>query len=229
MPNEVTLAELRDQLRQLTDTENDDHKTDAWLNRLINEARQETFEVLRRADPDFYEKQQVIVANGVTDSYPLPDDHHLTKGVEWLATGGFREPLTRTDFRGRLDYQLPNNGTSNACRYRLVGGNLVLYPRPRAAQTYYHVYVPAPIPLVDDVDTVDGREAKMIVYTAAVQVALKDESASKSYEDLRDRELQRLTVHSEDRASLEPAVIVDVEDFSDRPFRVGRYAEDWRP
>lgn len=217
MPREVTLAELREAARLLTDTDEDPHKTDAWIDTLINDARKEVHEIILRADPDFFEDEQTILTTGTAAGrYPLPDDHHLTKGVEWLAYGGTYVPLGRVRFRDRLKYQRPGGGTGvNAEAYRLVAGNVELLPPPPAGQTYRHVYVPAAELLEEEGDTVDGREAELIKLRVAIHLAIREEADTAPLERAFDRELSRMIATVEDRAMNETTVIEDVEDFSD--------------
>lgn len=218
MANTVTLAELRDGVQQITDTVGDRHKTASWLLTIINSARKEVFEILRRADPDFYESEQTIPTTGVA-SYALPANHHLTKAVEWLSTTTLRVPLRRVSLRERLDYQTAGVTGVSACAYRLVGATIVLYPTPPSGQTYFHVYVPAPVLLVADADVVDGREAQLIILRAAIQVALRDDGDVPAFEAEFARELARMTAQSEDRAINEPRTIETVEDYSNRSAR----------
>lgn len=218
-----TLAELRTRLRRLTDTEVDAHKTDTELNSLLSEARQEVHEILLRADPDWYESTATISTTGITDTYALPADHHHTKGIEWLATTGFYEPLRRITFRDRLDYQVSGVAQS-ATAYRIVGSNVVLYPFPPTGQTYRHVYVPAAIALSADATTVDAREAEMIVLRAAIRVIAKERGDTAVFERMFDAEKGRMVAFTEDRAILESTVVADVESFEDdwmmpRPLR----------
>lgn len=211
MANPVTQAELRDGIRQITDTVTDRHKSDTWLNSLINRARPEVFEILRRADPDFYEASQTITTTGVA-SYNLSADYHETKGVEWLAGTNDRRRLDRVSYRNRLKYQ--GAGSQNACAFRIVQSQVELYPTPPAGQTYFHVYVPAPVPLAVDADTVDGREAQFIILRAAIPVVQRDGGDPGQFEADFERELQRMTAQTDDR-NHEPRIVECVETFDD--------------
>lgn len=223
MARTVTVAELKAGIRSMTDTESDPHKGEAELLRLINDARPEVRELLRRADPDFDETVQTIVTptNEVAPAgsgvYPLPADHNLTKGVEWLATTGFYEPLIAIDFRRRLDFQVPGG---YACAYRIAGSNIVLYPPPPTGQTYRHTYTPYLALLVLDTDVVDAREVNYIRAWCCIKIAEKSDKNTADFEKMLDRETSRMQAQSEDRASIETRSIADVESYSRG---VGRY------
>lgn len=210
MARDVTYLQLRTGVRKLTDTENDPHKDELWIGELVNDARAEVFDLLRRADPNFYESVQTITTT-TTDTYALNPDHHVTKGVAWLGTSGYYEPLESIDYRRTFMYQVK---IGYAAAYRIVGGNIVLYPPPPAGQTYRHTYTPCAVLLVADGDTVDGREAELIRLRAEIRVKVKEEADTAVLERLFESELNRITAQTEDRAGIETNAIADVEDYS---------------
>lgn len=211
MARDVTFLQLRTGVRKLTDTENDPHKDEAWIGELVNDARAEVFDILRRADPNFYESVQAITTTAVeNDTYALSPDHHLTKGVAWLGTSGYYEPLEAIDYRRTFCYQVK---IGYAAAYRVVGGNLVLYPPPPAGQTYKHTYTPCAVLLAADAATVDGREAELIRLRAAIRIKHKEDADTTALERLFESELNRITAQTEDRAGIETNAIADVEDY----------------
>lgn len=72
MARTITLLQLRTRVRQLTDTENDTHVSDAELNSILNNAISETYDLLiQHAPPDYFRKTVTFSTTPGTVSYQL--------------------------------------------------------------------------------------------------------------------------------------------------------------
>jgi hypothetical protein len=230
MGRTVTLLQLRTRIREATDTENDPHKGNDYLDDIINSEATELHGALVQIDEDIVnEKTQTIITTG-TDTYQVASDHLRHKSLEYETASGYWEPLRLVSFKDRLCYQ---DTSGYAVAYRLVGAKLVLYPTPTTGQTYRHVYIPTQATLTQDTDTIDGLNGfdDLLVWKCSMRVALRegDTDQASNFKSLYDQTLQRITALAGQRAIYENAVIQDVEDYSDDAMYLRPYYRSPRP
>lgn len=180
--------------------------------------------LLVKADADYFEETQTITTTD-TDTYPLPDDYLETKRVDYLAsTTEQPRKLKKITSREIDDYQADITAAW-ATAYRLVGGNVVLYPTPPSGQTYRHLYIPAPADLTATTDEIDGRAGweELIVLKVVIRMKLKAEDDVTALQAELDAEVKRVVMHADERNPFEGGVIADVESHDDcammRPYR----------
>lgn len=180
--------------------------------------------LLVKADPDYFEETQSIITTD-TDTYPLPDDYLETKRIDYaFATTDYR-PLKKITSREINAYQATGSSAAQAEAYRLVGGNVVLYPTPPSGQTYRHLYIPAPADLTATTDEIDGRAGweELIVLKVVIRMKLKAEDDVTALQAELDAEVKRVVMHADERNPFEGGVIADVESYDDcammRPYR----------
>jgi hypothetical protein len=205
----ASLSELRTRIRQRTDSENSEFVTDAELNQLINTAYQELYGLLVRASLHRTEEVETVTADG-SDSYSMPSDFLSLIGV-YRVYDEDKVPLERFPDKFR-----PGSRTGDASMYRVVGSELVLYPKPSDG-SYDIVYIPVPGELVADADQLDGVLGweEFVVIDAAINVLAKEESNTLALEAKRDRILKRIS----DEAQL--------VEFTETP-RILNVREAWR-
>lgn len=180
--------------------------------------------LLVKADADYFEETQSIITTD-TGTYPLPDDYFETKRIDYAFSTTDYRPLKKITSREINAYQTSNSTAAQAEAYRLVGGNVVLYPTPPTGQTYRHLYIPAPADLTATTDEIDGRAGweELIVLKVVIRMKLKAEDDVTALQAELDAEVKRVVMHADERNPFEGGVIADVESFDDcgmmRPYR----------
>lgn len=120
---------------------------------------------------------QTITADG-SASYPLPDDHDCTIGIDRVVDGAGRtEQLDELMIQERNYYSAQ---AGDACYYSVVGQSIVLFPTPTSG-TYLHLYVPQAPDIsalgdTDEVDVVTADGEAFLIYGVAVKLSVKTEA-----------------------------------------------------
>lgn len=183
----VTLAQLITRIRQRTDTEESEFVTDAEITQLINTSYKELYGLLVRASLHRAEEVETVATNGAA-SYALPADFFSLIGV-YRTYDQDKVPLDRFPDKFR-----PGARTGDATMYRVVGNDLVLYPKPSSG-SYDVVYIPLPTELevaADELDGVLGWE-EFVVLDCAINVLEKEGSNTTTLERKRDMILRRIS------------------------------------
>jgi hypothetical protein len=168
----VTLLDLRTQVRDRADVKHSTFVTDTEINSYINSAYAELYDMLVKSTEDYYIVSAPIVFNGAVDKVALPSDFYKLNGVDY-SINGIVQPMEKFVFQDRNKYVY----NTNVVRYRIVKDSIVLKPLP-AAQTITIWYTPSITPLTSDGDTVDGVNGweDWIVLSAAIVCLIKEES-----------------------------------------------------
>ena len=166
----VTLAVLRAQVRQQTDTENDRSVSDADIDGWLNKGIRVFTGQLQRTDPDMYIVSVTVTTVAGTREYdfadaavfsPVADDFRSIRGMDY-ADGGqvytLRSfPWLERNKRGPLvagirdlpRYHVARNGTNGASA-RLT------FDIDPSSRVYTMHYLPTPSTLLLDTDELDG-------------------------------------------------------------------------
>lgn len=160
MAQPVTLLELREEVREQTDSVADEHIPDAAINRWINKGLRVMYGKLIAADDDFYVVTATFTSTAGTLEYALPDDFRALRLLA-LNDGARRHRLLPFRFEEIYD-RSSMTGSGNRPRY-LVARNGVdgtaarlLFDVDPGQSAFTHHYVPVPPILVADDDEVDG-------------------------------------------------------------------------
>jgi hypothetical protein len=151
MPRTITLAELRTDLRALTGFENVPDPSDTLLNRLLNDAITEVWDLLIQKWDDLYTTSTtVVVAAG--DAVALPATFYKLRkletqnGPKWVRNLPFDLDVSHTF----------STVTGKRYRYRLQGANLQLSVPVAQSETFRIWYIPFSPRLSADGDLFDG-------------------------------------------------------------------------
>lgn len=208
-----TLAQLRDEVRAITDTEDDPHSPDATLNRWLNQGISKVWNILVRADQlrHMVTTPATINTTSGTTLYALPSDFMEVVLVS-LVNGDNRTTIEPYEMQERNSHinsvaVFGAYGTTNV-RYRVMGqginGSLArieLIPDP-GNNAYEVHYVQQPQVLSADGDAFDGIAGfeDYAINWAARKVALREENfalASQLIADIREAEASIIDMASE--------------------------------
>jgi hypothetical protein len=167
MPRTITLLELRTDLRALTGFENVPDPSDTFLNRVLNDAIAETWDLLIQKWDDLYTTSSDVNVTIGTGSVPLPTTFFKLRKVECQSGARWVRCLP-------FDLSVSHNFrsvTGKRYRYRLQGNNLMLSVPTTGAETFRVWFIPYSPRLTADADTFDGVNG---FESLALQMARRD-------------------------------------------------------
>lgn len=218
MPRTYTIAQLITRARAAADMNGTDtYVTDVEVQLLVDQAYSELVDLLVRHSIHHMETSEDITTDGSASAYALPSDHYKTLAVDYqYATDRYSrvEPLM---FEERNNYALGVNGSARG--FRIVGAEVVLYPKPPANQVYRHIYVPVPAKIAvlatsTEVDGIAGWEEYIVLHVArSLRMKQEDDAAVALLTGKLADMTSRVEEMAQDREP--PRRIVDVNDGCD--------------
>ena len=176
MSSSETLTNLRASARLRADQVNSDFRTDAQVDKLINQTWKEVYEHVIQQQAERYLASSTITTVTGTSIYAIPADVYKVKSVDASLTS---RTLTLRQFQweDRNRYQESSGWDIDApVAWRLYGNNIVFTPRPNGAYTVTLWYHPTPPAMTGDSDTIDGVSGweEAIVVGTAWKLALEE-------------------------------------------------------
>lgn len=225
MARTFTLLQLRNKVRQRSDTEGSRLVSEPEVTDLINTAYAELYELLVQSGEHYFESTQPFTTAGsgtATGTIPVNADFCQALRLDYLPDSQNRIRIPKV-LASELDLFTATG--SLALGHRIVGSNIILYPAPPAGQNFELKYVPAAPLLVNDGDLVDGVQGweELVVVHAAIKVGIKGETDVSELLRERDELRVRISTAAEDRQLLSTGRVTDV---GDPPYE--RDAADWR-
>lgn len=203
----LTLANLRDLLREHLDDLGADRLSNARLLALLNEGQREIQKIIDGADENFFSKAQAYTVVPTTDAleFELPDDLIKVIQVERQVSGGNAVPAVYVDFRARhtTSYQTDWTGdtTSPSAPRFFIRGNKLSVVDPRESYTLRMWYTYAIPDLVADGDfsQIPNEYRSLIALHAAKLAQGTEGGLSLDLDSLYQAGLQRLAAYIENR------------------------------
>lgn len=194
MADTATASVLMTDVRNLTDTVNDNHITDAYLLTLIDRSYGKMYRTIATQYESYFDTEDTSKSLIVGQrTYALPNNMLHLKGVD-IVKGGDRIPLKRFRLGERSSYTndprfIPfeaDRQRSNY-RYKTEAENLRIDPLPDTTEQLIMTYVPRPTRITSSSDTfnVIAGFDDFIIYDAAIQVLAKQERDSSAMVALR--------------------------------------------
>jgi hypothetical protein len=185
MARSFTVATLVTRAQRLADMENSNFVVAAEWRAYCSASYAKLYNKLVQAGIAPIESTQTITATGAA-TYTLPVDWMATIRIDYLS-GGTR-PIEMRKISVREEHRYDTGATAaQSVVYRLAGANVKLLPKP-ASGSYRHLYIPAPIDLDDDADSVDGISGweQLIVLDMAIAARIKEQSSVDALQSERD-------------------------------------------
>ena len=176
----VTVASLKTQVRQIANMENSQFVSDAELLLYIDLSYAELYDLLVGTFENFYTKDPVEATLSSGNKLALPSDFYKLVGLDAQFGSSWYpiKPFEMAD-RGRWvnANKLAYTGIVNIA-YKLIGENLVFYPESGCQGKYRYWYIPRRTLLTSDASTVDGINGwqSYIIIDAAIKCLQKEES-----------------------------------------------------
>lgn len=193
MARTVTVSSIISQVRQRADIENEtDRFPDSELATYVSQSWAELYNQLVTQNNDLYLSGFNITLTPGVDTYALPADYYLDRGLDFTAQG-YTYSLARWSFEERELYQFVGTYTYGMpTAYRVIGTNVVFKPTPQSSGVTARLwYYPAPVVLNigSSVDGIAGFE-EFLVADAAIKCLEKDSRQSQSLVDMKANALQ---------------------------------------
>lgn len=205
MAREVTLEELKRRARNMadmsTDGGGDGFIGDEELTDLINESYRELYDVIIQSFGNYYTAEDTITTVPGTQNYDLPDDFYKLIAFDMSSGAGYITMFPFDEIERNASLTTETSIPAATVRIR---------------------YVPVPVDLVDDADTIlghNGWEALLIV-DVAIKMLDKEETNTDRLELRRQREMRRVQELSQNRDLLMPGRVTDITT-SNAAFIVG--------
>jgi len=199
----VTLATLRQRIRQRANMENSQFVTDSEIDGYINDSIARLYDlIIDHRGEQYFESEQNITLTKGTSEYDLPSDFYKVVSLE--DDSGFPiDTFNRRDYLHKsrhIKYNIMNNKLKfNRNDY---SGNVKLW------------YVPLAPTLSDDADTADFYNGwdRFVIVDAAI-VCLNKEESDTSQLERELMTLERRIQNSSDKNDHQPSKVVDVQGF----------------
>lgn len=221
----MSLGQIRLLSKQRADLVTSAHVSDSEWNQYINQSAFELYDMLVTAYEDYYVLPPlVIVTDGVTVQYPLPDGilyngarpFYKLIGVDLGldASNNSRITLNRFELISRNQFVFPNVPTTflagyNNLRYHVTDNRLFFIPTPAGNQFLNIYYVPKMLQLLRDSDILDGVSGwtEYVIVDAAIKAMIKEESDITALMAAKAALMERITKTSMNRDAGQPATI----------------------
>lgn len=192
MAKTSTLAQMRDRVRFLGDFANSRKFTPAIIDREVNSAVEDSWNVLVSARPDYYTRRSTVPTVAGTDTVALPADFYRLRKVE-LADGDRWRPLRKVELEASHRF---GAAASTPTHYRLEGTTIVLYRTPDAVRSVRIFYLPCKSTMVVDGDTFDGINGFEEHAVIGAVVRLKMHESMPASEWITERRALEVTVRT---------------------------------
>lgn len=221
----MSLGQLRLLAKQRADLVTSQHVSDSEWNQYINQSAFELYDILVRLYEDYYVLPPlIIVTDGVTTQYPLPDGilysgarpFYKLIGVDLGldSTNNARITLNRFEMISRNQFVFPNVPTTflagyNNLRYHLVDNRLFFIPTPAGNQFLNIWYIPKMTQLLKDSDILDGVSGwtEYVIVDAAIKAKIKEETPIEELMAVKVGLLDRIEKSATNRDAGQPAKI----------------------
>jgi hypothetical protein len=208
---QALLSDLKLAVRQAADSENSAFYSETELARYVNNAIQETRDILVGAGQFYFVNQFpfTLTTTNVVSIAGLTGGFYKEVGLDYLP-GGTVQPITVP----KIDTFLDRNRLYGGPRYYITDTNLTVLPLQNYAGNYNLWYVPDLVPLVADSDPLPNelyRWKELIETSGGIAARIKREMDTTDLEKRLGMLIKRVHDMANNR-SIEPAQI---------PYRVG--------
>lgn len=218
-----TLLQVRQQIRQRTETENSGFVTDAELNTYINSSAKELYDLMISAyGNDYFCSIAPFVITTVMNQthYDLPADFYKLLGVDLVLGANRIIKLRPFQFNERDKFQsgghwsavLGNDGP----RYKLSANKIQFTPYPGGSNTVHLWYIPLPADVAidtDELNTLNGWE-EYVILDVCIKVMNKMDLDPSAFMAQLAKVTQRIEKMKEDRDAGMSFRVSDVNQFT---------------
>lgn len=185
-----TLLQMRDEVRDRTDTENDPHITDAQITRYLNQAGTVLYgRLLQKRGDQYFQTRTTLTTSAGGETTNLPAAFFKLLGMRWSHGSQQYTRVCSMELPEFLRRQMFGMqwARDSEVRYMIEQGVVRWFPVPQGVYSVELWYVPCWTDLSADGDTFDGINGweELLVLEAAIKVQRKRERDTNELE--RDR------------------------------------------
>lgn len=245
MARSFTLAELRTRVRERADMESTNFISDAELDRFISASYTELHDLLVKADPSRYLREDSFTLTGTTTTVAMPFDYYGTINVlveldsgnyapvhkimpgeitNWPREATSTSLLSYYNSRPQFGYRFLNNFSDDDLNdpedQNAYSDVLQIFPRVSESTNFIHVYVRAPQIRDKDNGTIDGISGweEYIVLDAAIKCLHKEETNAAHLERAKADMKARIEIMAENRTAAEAGHVADTGWYTNRGY-----------
>jgi len=219
-----TLDSLILQAQQKADLQNSKFIDNAEWARYANKSRDELYDILTSKYGNNYNMAEpyVFQVTGNEQRYPLPVDFYKLSGVDVNTSpgaGSGQQWATMKQFnfgeRNKWSWPIPTTiyGTV-ACRYALVGNEIMFAPVPQGGLSIRLWYVKRPEPMTNGTSICDGVSGwnEYVITDMAIKAGIKEESDVQALMVQKQALLDRIEAMAESRNEGEAFTVTDIRN-----------------
>jgi hypothetical protein len=215
MGSPVTLANLRQISLVKADMEKSQFISTANLNLLVNLSIKGMYDLLVKANQDFYTKKATgtyLTTDGINDTFALPDDFYRLVGIDYPLGNPTNRKVPMMKYTSIDRNKYINN--SIVIRYRILGNNIRFNPIPGAMKMDFW-YIPVFADLTSDSSTFDGVNGweDLITTDVAIRLLTKEETDTTPLQLEKKALIERIQSMAGTRDEAMPEKVQDVSGF----------------
>jgi len=215
-----TLAQLRAEVRQRADIENDPHITDAEVDRFINQSCAGLHSAIVDAGSGFYTKSTTGTLTSGSETLALPANTYRVVKFAVQVSGVWRSIRRATmekfvDGLNAATWGMPSWPTA----YIIIDGNTMTFsPIPDSAYPYRVLYVRSFFDMSGDSDVFDGEGGweEWVVLDAAIKCVTKEEGSITDLQAERGQVWTRISSQFASEDMDHPPTVRDTESSYDQ-------------
>ena len=230
MARTETVANLIIRAKERSDMENSNFISDAEWHRSLNVHTAQLWNLLVKADPERYTREQTFTGDGTTQDFSVASDYYGTAGIDYVSDGtqGVFVPIER--LYGTEETAFAQSAASSSIpvgytyRYNVTTPSVPLIrliPRPDSSTTLRHRYIVSPPSYAtdgtDDAELVAGIAGfeEFVVIGMAIDARIKEESSVVQLRQSMALITQHLEEAAENRSADSAGHVVDTRSIRD--------------
>lgn len=199
-----TLSEVRAAVRFRGDFRNTVRFPDADVDREIQAAHSEWYELVCEANAGFFDTTSTVSTVANQEYVALPANTWVVRGVD-RRDGSEWEALSQISIADRNRY---SSTTGEPIAFRLTARGADLYPTPNTVYTLRFTYTPV-VSSLGDVTPVDFLNSweEYVIYATLLRLAENEERGRNDWQERVDRQAMRIKSAAGARRSSEPEYV----------------------
>lgn len=228
MPRTETLGNIVVRAKEKADMENSNFISNAEWYRMANNWIPKLWNLLVKADPDRYTREETLTADGSTQDFSVAADYYGTVGIDYISdqTDGVYVPLPRLYGVEQTQYAQTEPGVPMGYTFRYNAATpstplIRVIPTPDTQSDLRHRYIVAPPSYATDgsdsavlVAGIAGFE-EYVVIGMAIDARIKEESSVVQLRQSLAEMQMHLEEMAENRSAHTAGHVVDSRSISD--------------
>jgi hypothetical protein len=218
MARTFTVSELITLIRERSNTERSNFVSDTEIIRLIDQAYTKLYDLIVSKFENYYIDEHSFTTDGTNQFYDLPANFYKLVGLDQLqnTSGSGDNALTVRPFnfneRNRYNNILFAVTAAAFYRYLIQGTKIKILPQPSAGIQFKMWFIPAPVKITSEAQTIDGISGweEVVTLTAAIQIMNKQELDATALKREQAEAIDRVMTMATERDAALPERVTDL-------------------